>query len=301
MARARNIKPSFFSNEELAEQSFEARILFIGLWTLADREGRLEDRPKKIKMALFPADNVDIDSCLTALAECKLIVRYEIDGIKCISIPKFTVHQKPHSTEKDSELPDENSYYTVHERNKVGAITGKSHQIRKGETVNQQLDNSYLTVNGALDNSSTTVNKHNHNALNVECGILNPDLLNPECGMRNEERPPSGESSIPSKTGAVCVALKSEGIGSVSPSSPKLKALLDAGAEIGMFVDAARAAKERGKAGFNYVLAIVGGQMQDAAAAALKVTSATKPNRQEALEARNQAVADRVLASGVLQ
>ena len=49
MARARNIKPGFFKNEFLAEMPCEVRLLFIGLWTLADREGRLEDRPKRIK------------------------------------------------------------------------------------------------------------------------------------------------------------------------------------------------------------------------------------------------------------
>ena len=64
MARARNIKPSFFTNEDLVELSFETRLLFIGLWTLADRAGRLEDRPKRIKMAVFPADSVDVERSL---------------------------------------------------------------------------------------------------------------------------------------------------------------------------------------------------------------------------------------------
>ena len=48
MARARNIKPGFFANENLAECDPLARLLFAGLWCLADREGRLEDRPKRI-------------------------------------------------------------------------------------------------------------------------------------------------------------------------------------------------------------------------------------------------------------
>ncbi len=46
--RARGIKPAFFKNEELAELGTVAQLLFIGLWCLADREGRLEDRPKRI-------------------------------------------------------------------------------------------------------------------------------------------------------------------------------------------------------------------------------------------------------------
>jgi len=48
MARSRNIKPGFFRNEMLAECSPLARLLFAGLWCLADRFGRLEDRPKRI-------------------------------------------------------------------------------------------------------------------------------------------------------------------------------------------------------------------------------------------------------------
>lgn len=60
MARTRSIKPSFFSNDILAECEPMARLLFAGLWTLADRDGRLEYRPRRIKGALFPYDNCDI-------------------------------------------------------------------------------------------------------------------------------------------------------------------------------------------------------------------------------------------------
>ena len=67
MARARNIKPGFFRNADLAELPIEARLLFIGLWTIADREGRMEDRPKQIKMELFPADSLDCDDLLGPL------------------------------------------------------------------------------------------------------------------------------------------------------------------------------------------------------------------------------------------
>ena len=105
MARARNIKPSFFSNEDLVELPFETRLLFIGLWTLADRAGRLEDRPKRIKMAIFPADNVDVDGCLDELAQARFIQRYEARGVRCIQVTNFSKHQNPHVNEKPSDLP----------------------------------------------------------------------------------------------------------------------------------------------------------------------------------------------------
>jgi hypothetical protein len=78
MARARSIKPDFFIDERVVELPYEYRILFIGLWTLADRAGRLEDKPKRIKMAVFPGDNVDIEAGLVELHRAGLIVRYQI-------------------------------------------------------------------------------------------------------------------------------------------------------------------------------------------------------------------------------
>jgi len=121
MARARNIKPSFFTNEDLVELSFETRLLFIGLWTLADRAGRLEDRPKRIKMAVFPADSVDVERSLADLEEAKFIDRYEAEGKLCIQIINFLKHQNPHIKEAPSTLPERKS--TDKERGEHGAST----------------------------------------------------------------------------------------------------------------------------------------------------------------------------------
>ena len=105
MARARNIKPGFFKNEVLAEMPMEARMLFIGLWTLADREGRLEDRPKRIKMELFPYDSFDVDPMLSRLQADGFLTRYDVGGVRFIQIENFVKHQDPHYKEKASEIP----------------------------------------------------------------------------------------------------------------------------------------------------------------------------------------------------
>lgn len=105
MARARNIKPGFFANEELVELPFSTRLLFIGLWTIADRAGRLEDRPKRIKMAIFPADSVDIDAALNELQASGFLLRYEHGGERYIQILAFDKHQNPHKDEKKSTIP----------------------------------------------------------------------------------------------------------------------------------------------------------------------------------------------------
>lgn len=105
MSRARSLKPGFFKNEELAELPFEFRILFQGLWCLADREGRMEDRPKRIKAEVFPYDNVDVNAGLAALESAQFIQRYEAGGSQYIQVLAFQKHQNPHCKESASTIP----------------------------------------------------------------------------------------------------------------------------------------------------------------------------------------------------
>lgn len=103
--RSRNIKPSFFKNEDLAAVPMSARLLFIGLWCLCDREGRLNDIPARIKVEIFPYDNFGVDKLLDQLVAKSFIVRYEADGQRYIQIVNFLKHQDPHYKEKLSEIP----------------------------------------------------------------------------------------------------------------------------------------------------------------------------------------------------
>jgi hypothetical protein len=103
--RARNIKPGFFKNEDLAECDLQARLLFIGLWCMADREGRLECRPKRIKAELFPYDNCNIEKLLKQLSDKKFILIYTVSNEKYIAILNFRKHQNCHIKEAVSTIP----------------------------------------------------------------------------------------------------------------------------------------------------------------------------------------------------
>jgi hypothetical protein len=106
MARARNIKPSIMDNEELAELEPMTRLLFIYLWMLADREGRLEDLPKRIAAQALPYDRTaDVGAMLDDLQRAGFIVRYVVEGQGCIQVLAFKAHQSPHVREADSALP----------------------------------------------------------------------------------------------------------------------------------------------------------------------------------------------------
>lgn len=119
MARIRSIKPEFFLHEGMAELSPLHRLLFIGLWTLADKEGRIGDRPRRIKATLFPWDVCDVDALLWDLAEHEFIVRHETDGKDCIELPTFRTHQRPHPKETDSTLPGKNTASRVKKRQEI--------------------------------------------------------------------------------------------------------------------------------------------------------------------------------------
>ncbi len=105
MPRIRSIKPSFFTNDELAEIKPLGRLLFIGMWCIADKDGRLQDKPKKIKALLLPFDRVDVCKLLNELDAGGFIKRYKVEDVPYIQVVNFAKHQRPHHKEEESVLP----------------------------------------------------------------------------------------------------------------------------------------------------------------------------------------------------
>jgi hypothetical protein len=111
--RTRLIRAGFFENETLAALPAHARLLFIALWLMADRAGRLKDRPAVIRATAFPFEDVNVEALLEQLACAGFIVRYVAPVEKavensiesCIAIVQFSTHQNPHPREPASKLP----------------------------------------------------------------------------------------------------------------------------------------------------------------------------------------------------
>ncbi len=97
MARIRTIKPEFWSDEKLSECSLSARLLFVGLWSFADDEGRMEYQPARIRMQVFPCGTVPVKKLtemLGELTERSLIRVYVVDSREYLDIPNFAKHQR---------------------------------------------------------------------------------------------------------------------------------------------------------------------------------------------------------------
>jgi hypothetical protein len=102
MARIRTIKPEFFTSDDICALSPLARLLYVGLWCEADREGRLVWTPGVLKRRYLPDDSCDIEA-LGAELVTRGLVRLYGDGLACI--PSFARHQHVNVREAQSKLP----------------------------------------------------------------------------------------------------------------------------------------------------------------------------------------------------
>lgn len=121
MARSRNIKPGFFTNDELCALPMVDRLLFAGLWVIADRDGRVEDRPRKIRAEVMPYDEFDADKALNELAQAGFIARYEAGGARVIQVLAWGKHQNPHIKEAPSVLLEQCKHQTSTVQSQVSA------------------------------------------------------------------------------------------------------------------------------------------------------------------------------------
>ena len=171
--RARGLKPGFFKNELLGSADPLIQLLFAGLWCMADREGRLEDRPLRICAELFPyrraVTEAKVHRWLDWLQEHGFIVRYVAAELRAIQICEFAKHQRPHSRELPSQIPGLNSN---------GAQPGRAPVAHPGN------------ARVALTPSSLT----------PDSGPLTPHSLTADCPRRAPRRPDTPVDTVSAMT-----------------------------------------------------------------------------------------------------
>ena len=96
--RIRSIKPELWTDQDLQLLAIEIRLLFIGLFSHADDEGRLEGHPGIIRSRIFPADekvtNRKVNGWLNTLDQHGFVSLYTHDGRPYIEIPNWKKHQR---------------------------------------------------------------------------------------------------------------------------------------------------------------------------------------------------------------
>lgn len=159
MARIRTIKPEFWESEKVGHLSPIARLLFIGLISLADDDGRGRGEHRFLKSRLLPYDHQNttrrLGAYLQEISSVGLAHFYEgADGCAYYWIPGFRDNQKI-DRPRNSKLPPPPD--STKDRRKVTVGSGiKDQGSRKGkereESVNpkdpsHQIATVYAKVN----------------------------------------------------------------------------------------------------------------------------------------------------------
>ena len=102
MARIRTLKPSFWA--ACGHMSRDARLLTVGLISMADDSGRFVATPQAILGYVFPIDKdvtpIKLRGWLTEVttkrpaADRPMVEMYDVDGVPYGWFPKYRKHQK---------------------------------------------------------------------------------------------------------------------------------------------------------------------------------------------------------------
>ena len=96
MARKRQIDPGFWTNEQVAELPRDARLLFLGMISNADDEGRLHGSPIYLRMAILPGDDVSreqVQGWRDQIVAQGLAQLYRAGDAEYLWLPTWHTHQ----------------------------------------------------------------------------------------------------------------------------------------------------------------------------------------------------------------
>lgn len=116
MPRIRTLKPECWQDAGMGRLSRDARLLFVGLITQADDDGRLVAEPALLRAQIFPYDHdLDLDTIATWLLELereRLLVLYMHGRERFAALPSWHRHQKI-NRKTESRIPEPESEHSV--------------------------------------------------------------------------------------------------------------------------------------------------------------------------------------------
>ncbi len=110
MGRIRSIKPELFTDADLFDAEKETglplRLAYPGIWTQCDRDGRFKWKPRELKLAVLPYDDLDFSRVLDALKTRGYLVKYEVTGEVFGCVRTWKRHQFINNREALSQIPE---------------------------------------------------------------------------------------------------------------------------------------------------------------------------------------------------
>lgn len=96
MARIRSIKPGLFRSRSVKLLNSDQKLVWIGLWPVADDEGRLLDETGILVGDLWALSmsEAKLDRIIDQLDALGRVIRYEVAGQRYIQVTNFLEHQR---------------------------------------------------------------------------------------------------------------------------------------------------------------------------------------------------------------
>ena len=179
MARNRMIKPDFWTSETIVELSMEARLFFIGLWNFCDDSGVHPFKCKKMKMQIFPCDNIDPEPLVNELLKQNLIVEYKSEGLRYIRVRNWSEHQTiRHPVYKyplESGIIPEQTRRHIKKENTLCGTSTVQHEVEQGGVPNKYGTSTVLVPPKEKEKEKEDVEREKEKEENTLMSLENPN------------------------------------------------------------------------------------------------------------------------------
>lgn len=132
------IDPNIWQSEDFSKLSTLAKLVFIGLFSLADDEGRGRCNPVYLKSTLFPYEegirSADIDKTLSEISSNMSVIFYSCDGSSYYSLYNWSTWQK-------IDRPSQSKIIEYDEKTMQRLFVEGSSKPRRGVSPKRKEDN----------------------------------------------------------------------------------------------------------------------------------------------------------------
>lgn len=149
MSTRRMIEPSIWQSESMGRLTIRQRLMFIGMFSNADDQGRLRASAPVIRSTVFPYDDItlaDIEADILAIANEKCILLYEVNGSRFEQIVNWWRYQK-HQWAYPSGIP------------KPDGWTDRLKYRKGGKVIMENWDEKSFTQSPSIDQNRIEVGK----------------------------------------------------------------------------------------------------------------------------------------------
>jgi len=209
MARKRTIDPSFWKNNNVAKLNMLERLLFMGIFSNADDEGKGEADPAYLRSTIFPYDDISLKEIINGINKiCKYmnIIFYEVNSVKYYKILNWKKWQSINKKQKskipepldenvnkvndvqeplrDKERNDYGSEYGSDYRNEYGNDSGNESEPIP-EPVLERVRNDSNILTSKHDVTSNSNNNLLSKVLEYNINNINNNIINNKYNNKN--------------------------------------------------------------------------------------------------------------------